>query len=352
VSSNVRRSSTGRKSDVGLRLKPQLRFESDWVRHSLAGSASLTAEQFINNTDLKSRSGDANAKLRLDIRRTTTAELDTFYTATSLGLEDSELPATATGARLDQSFGAAAAINHDLGGVEARLRLGVSRNLYGDVDLTGGGTEDNSDRNYTQLSLAARATLKTGAIVEPFAEVAFEPRLHDKTKDRNGLKRDSQGIRVALGVNIADDPVWTGDIAATLERRDYSDSSLETILAPGVAANLIWRPTDLTRFEFTAGATLAEAASAGVSASQDWNVGVNVSHALRDNVELVGGLRSTFERNAGTTDITSVGTFGVNWIVNPYMVVSTGYEGTFFNGNGAGDNYTDHRMLTSIILRH
>jgi hypothetical protein len=126
VSSNVRRSSTGRKSDVGLRLKPQLRFESDWVRHSLAGSASLTAEQFINNTDIKSHSGDVNAKLRLDIRRTTTAELDTFYTATSVGLEDSELPATATGARLDQSFGAAAAINHDLGGVEARLRLGVS----------------------------------------------------------------------------------------------------------------------------------------------------------------------------------------------------------------------------------
>jgi hypothetical protein len=352
TSSNVRKSTTGRQADVGLRLKPQLRFESDWVRHSLTGAASFTGEQFLDNTDIKSRNGEANAKFRLDIRRTTTAEFDTSYTATSVGLEDSEIPATATGARLDQSFGAVAAIRHDLGGVEARLRLGVSRNIYGDVDLTGGGKQDNSDRDYTQLSLAARATLNTGAIVDPFAEVAFEPRIHDQKTDRSGLKRDSQSVRVALGVNIADDPVWIGDIAATLERRDYSDSSLETVLAPGVAANLIWQPSDLTRFEFTAGATLAEAASAGVSASQNWNVGVDVSHALRENLQLVGGLKASFERSDGSTDITTVGNAGVNWIVNPYVVLSTGYEGTFFNGATAGSNYVDHRVLTSIILRH
>lgn len=352
VSSNVRKSPTKAKADVGLRLKPQLRFESDWVRHSLTGSASLNAEQFIENTDIKSRGGDMKANLRLDIRRTTTAEFDTFYSATSVGLESSELPATATGSRLDQGFGVGAGVTHDVGGLEGRLRLGLSRSVYGDVDLSGGGKEDNSDRNYNQLSLSARATLKTGAIVQPFAEVAFEPRMHDKKTDRNGLRRNSQGVRLSAGVAIADDPLWSGEVAATLERRDYSDDSLETVLAPGVAANLTWRPTDLTRFEFNAGASLAEAASAGVSASQNWSVGLQGTQELRDNLELVGGLRSSFERNAGVTDITTVGNLGVNWIVNPYVVLNAGYEGTYFNGAASGSNYVDHRLLTSIILRH
>ena len=352
VSSNVRKSSTKAKADVGLRLKPQLRFESDWVRHSLTGTASLSAEQFIDNKDIKSRGGEMKAALRLDIRRTTTADFDTSYSATSVGLESSELPSTATGSRLDQSFGVGAAVTHDFGGLEGRLRLGVSRSLYGDVNLSGGGKEDNSDRDYTQLSLSARATLKSGAIVQPFAEIAFEPRIHDKKTDRNGIRRNSRGVRVAAGISIADDPIWTGDVAATLERRDYSDDSLETILAPGVAANLTWRPTDLTRFEFNASASLAEAASAGVSASQNWNLGVTATHALRDNLELVGGLRSGFERSGGTTDVTTIGNFGVNWIVNPYVVLNAGYEGTFFNGAAAGSNYADQRLLTSIILRH
>lgn len=352
VSSNVRRSSAKSVADVGLRLKSQLRFESDWVRHSLTGSASLNAEQFLDNTDIKSRGGDLNAKLRLDIRRTTTADFDTSYSATSVGLENSQIPAAATGARLDQSFGASAGITHDFGGLEGKLRLGVSHSLFGDVNLSGGGKEDNSDRDFSQLSLSARGTLKTGAIVQPFAEVAIEPRIHTKKFDRNGVKRNSQGVRISAGMTIADDPLWLGEIAATLERRDYSDDSLETILAPGVAANLTWRPTDLTRFEFNASASLAEAASAGVSATQNWTVGVQGSHALRDNLEIVGGLRSAFERSNGTTDITSLGNFGVNWIVNPYVVLNTGYEVTFFNGAAAGSNYVDHRLLTRIILRH
>ena len=352
LSSNVRRSPTKAQADVGLRLKPQLRFESDWVRHSLTGTASLNAEQFIDNKDIKSRGGDMKAAFRLDIRRTTTADFDTSYSATSVGLESSKLPATATGSRLDQSFGAGAAVRHDFGGLEGRLRLGLSRNLFGDVDLSGGGTEDNSDRDYTQLSLSARATLTPGAIVQPFAEIAFEPRIHDRKKDRNGQNRNSTGVRVSAGVSLADDPLWSGDIAATLERRDYSDESLETILAPGVAANLTWRPTDLTRFEFNASASLAEAASAGISASKNWNVGVQATHSLRDNLDLVGGLRSSIERNGGTTDITSVGNVGVNWIVNPYVVLNAGYEGTFFNGAASGNDYVDHRVLTSIIVRH
>jgi hypothetical protein len=351
VTSNVRNATTKAKADIGLRLVPQLRFESDWSRHSLTGTVSLDGQQFLDNSDIKSRGGNVQAVLRLDVKRTTTADIDWNYSATSTGLESNELPATATGSRLDQNLGASAAITHDFGGVEGRLRFGLSRSIYGDVDLTGGGKEDNADRAYTQASVSVRAALKTGGLLQPFAEAAYEPRIHDKKRDRNGLRRSSQGFRLAAGVTVADDPIWTGDVAATLELRDYSDSSLETILAPGVAANLTWRPTDLTRFEFNAGASLAEAASAGVSATQNWNAGVKATHSLRENLDLVAGLRGEFERTNSDTDVTTIGNVGVNWTINPFVVLSASYEGTFFNGAVAGSDYQDHRLLTSIILR-
>jgi hypothetical protein len=351
VASNPRNATSGANADIGITVRPSLRLESNWVRHSLTADASLEAEQFIENADIKSLAGDVGGEFRLDIRRTTTATFGLNYAATSTGLESDELPTTATGNRLDQVLDANAAVTHDFGGLEGRLRLGVSRNLFGDVELTGGGEENNSDRDYTELSIAARAALRTGGLLEPFLEAAYEPRIHDRQQDRNGLKRDSQGLRLSLGVTVNDDPVWTGDVAATLALRDYSDKSLDTVLAPGFAANLTWRPTDLTQFEFNAGASLSETVAADVSAQQNWSFGVTAAHALRDNVSLRAGASLLFERAGGETDVTSVGSVGVDWTLNPFVVLSAGYEGTFFTGAGAGDDYADHRLLTSIILR-
>jgi hypothetical protein len=351
VSSNVRRVATGAKADVGLRLRPQLRFESDWVRHSLSGSASFEGEKFFDNRDIKTLAGGLQSALRLDIRRTTRADLDWNYTATSTELGSSQLPATATGARLDHVIAANAAVTHDFGGLEGRLRLGVSRNMFGDVKLTGGGTEDNEDRNYTQVSLAARASLKNDGLLQPFGEVSIEPRIHDKSADRNGVNRNSLGMRVTAGVSLADDPIWSGDVAASLELRDYSDDSLVTAIAPGLVANVTWRPTDLTRFEFNAGASLSETVAAGISANKNWSFGTTVTHSLRENLDITAGLRSAFERSGGETNITSTGTMGVNWTVNPNVVLGTSYEATFFNSATAGGDYTDQRLLMNIILR-
>ncbi len=74
-------------------------------------------------------------------------------------------------------------------------------------------------------------------------------------------------------------------------------------------------------------------------------------HALRENIELVAGLRTAIERTSDDTSLTTTGNLGVNWTLNPHVVLSAGYEGTFFNGATAASDYSDHRLLTSIILR-
>ena len=351
VSSNAARTSTDADADVALRLRPSLRWESQWSRHRFSGSASADTLRYLDDGNLSTVGADVSAAARIDIRRTTRADLTAQYELTSTGTENSGVPATASGKRLDQTIGASAGVTHDFGGVEGGLRLGLQRNVFGDLDLVGGGTENNADRDYTELTVAARAGLRTGGIIQPFGEVAYIPRFHDKSRDRNGIKRDSQGLRLTAGATIADDPIWTGDIALTFDVRDYEDSSLRTVASPGVVANLIWQPTDLTRFEFNSGASLSETIAAGDSATKTWTAGVTGTHALRENLDVTAGLGFTVERASGETSMTTVGKLGVNWEMNPYLVWGASYEGTWFNGEAAGSDYTDHRLLTSVIVR-
>jgi hypothetical protein len=348
--SSVSRTATGRESDVALRLRPELKFESDWVRHKLTGTAALQTQRYLDNKDLSTVDGNLGIALRLDVRRTTTADLDWSYSAITTGAGSNTLPTNAKGTRLDQSYGAGGAVTHDFGVFSGRLRMAATRNVYGDVETTGCCIEDNSDRNYVQGQVALRASVTNGAMFRPFAEVAYEPRFYQKSKDRNGIKRNSQGLRAATGVAF-DDAIWSGEAAASLEFRNYEDKVLDDAIVPGLVANIAWRPTDLTRFEFNSGVSVGETLATDVGSTANWNATLTATHALRDNVDLVGSTGVAVQRVSGDTDVTSTATLGVNWTLNPYLVWSTRYEATWFNAASSGGDYTDHRILASIILR-
>jgi hypothetical protein len=174
--SNLARSSTAPKHDIGLGVKPGFRLQSDWSRHELVVSSSADVLHYLDNSDLSTRSATAAARLRLDIRHDVTAETDISYGLTSDGASNSEVPDTAIGNRTTQTYGAALAVTHDGGVVALKAKAAAARSVYSDVKLSGGGTEDNGDRNYTEYELSLRGSLNTGATLRPFAEAAYVPR--------------------------------------------------------------------------------------------------------------------------------------------------------------------------------
>jgi hypothetical protein len=347
--SNVSRSAAGAGSDVGFRIKPGLRFESDWVRHSLTGTASGEVVRYLDNSDLSSLNGSVESALRLDIRRTTKADITLRYTLTETGTEDSEVPATAIGNRRDHLFAASSALSHDLGPVEARVTAGLNRQIYEDVELSGGGMEDNGDRDYWEPVLALRGTYKYGARVTPFVEATYTPRIHDERKDRNGEKRDSQGLTVAAGVSFVESPVWSGELAVNWLVRDYDDDALATNSAVGLSGNLTWRPTDLTSIVLSTSTALNETATAGSSGTKSWTGGVTVTHALRDNLDLIAGAGLTAEKADSGTSLTSTAKLGLDWQVNPYLSWALTYDGTWFETDG--DDWNEQRLTAGIVLR-
>jgi hypothetical protein len=349
--SNVGSSATDAKSDVGLSLIPSLRFESDWVRHSWEGQATGDFTAYLENDEFDSTQIDASSRFRLDIRHTTRAEFDASYALGQESSADSEVPDTAIGNRTDHVLAANAAIIHDFGGLEGRVKLGVERQIFEDVKLSGGGTEDNSDRNNYTPSLALRLSYTDSPALKPFVELAYAPRFHDEKFDRNGLRRDSHGVTASVGVTLDQGPFWLGEMALVYAMRDYEDSDLATNDAIGINGNLTWSPTDLTSVVMTLATALNESASSTSSGTKSWSGRIEVAHELRENLILLGGFGVEFEKFSGGTDTTLSPNLGVEWQLNHNLAWTAGYDGTWFEAAASGDSYNEQRLMTGIVLR-
>jgi hypothetical protein len=349
--SNVASSATDARSDFGLSVIPTLRFESDWVRHSWTGQAAGDFVAYLENEDYDSMQFDASSAFRLDIRHTTRAEFDASYALGQESSADSEVPDTAIGNRTDHTLMANTAIIHDLGEFEGRAKVGIERQIYEDVKLSGGGTEDNSDRDNYTPSLALRFSYTDPPALKPFVELTYAPRFHDEKFDRNGLRRDSQGVTASVGVTLDQGPLWFGEMALVYAVRDYEDSALATNEVFGVNGNLIWTPTELTTVEMTLATALNESASATSSGTKTWSGRIDVAHELRENVTLHGGFGVEFERFSGGTDTTLTPNLGIEWQLNPNLAWTAGYEGTWFEAADSGGNYNEQRLMTGIVLR-
>ncbi len=352
ASNNVNLSATGQRSDIGLHLKPTLAFQSEWSRHDWHGSVSADLVHYLSNAAADSATGSAETALRLDIRHTTYADFAATASVTSTSAGSQEVPTSATGSRQDWNVGTSAGISHDFGPLQSQLKLGVIRQAYGNVALSGGGTENNADRNYIEPSVALRNTWGApAALLKPYVELTYNPRLHDQAVDRNGQRRNSQGFGASVGMALNDGPIWTGDVSANFIARSYDDPALRTAMALGLNGSLTWSPTPLWNIVASSGVGLAESELANVSATPSWTIGLNASYQMRDNVTLRSGGNATLSNNVSGVDTTWVASAGAEWQLNPYLSLSGTLQSTWFNAAVASGNYTEQRATVGVVLR-
>ena len=146
-SDNIRQSSSAEQHDFGLRLAPELRVESDWIRHAYSLNAAGEFTFYGKNTDVDEQDALLTGNLRLDMRRTTTLEFTSDYELSQTAPSSSEVPDNASGKRTDQEFGFTAQLSHRVNRLIVALTAGARSFLFDDVALAGGGQEDNADRN-------------------------------------------------------------------------------------------------------------------------------------------------------------------------------------------------------------
>jgi hypothetical protein len=303
-------------------------------------------------TDISTESsGNVSALARIDVRRTTFIDLDANYDVELTGASDSEVPDAAVGDRVEHELGGFAALNHEFGRLTLRGRGGARLKIFEDVELSGGGVEDNADRNYVEPEASLRVTYETSPAFKPFAEVAYRPRFHLETPDRNGLDRDSQGVQLRLGAQFDSSPIWSGELAMAYTVRDYDDAALGTIGALGIIGNVVWRPTELTRITAIANSSIDETVSTTSSGTRVYEARLEAEHDLRDNISLTAAAGFELDVRDGPNDITYDAGLGLIYRFNPWLAWTAGYDFTRFESESPGSDYIEHRITTGIEIR-
>ncbi len=350
---NVAQTAQGEMDDVGLRLTPGLRLESNWVRHSFTLNASGTALFYADNSAFDQTTANAAAALRLDVRRTTTANFTADYQLTETSAADREVPDAATGRRRDMQFGGTAGLSHRFNRLTVTGTAGLRYAMFDDVELAGGGVEDNSDRDYLEPSVSLRLGYETSPAVQPFVEVGYRPRIHSRRRDRDGLRRSSHGGFVRAGADLNLSPIWSGNVGVRYDVRAFEEPGLETIHAFGGDANLTWRPTRLTDVVFTAGSTIDESTGAGVSGSRTLTGGIAISHAFRQNLR--GGASAGVEfRNfivAADEELTLTGGLSLSYLISREIEVLANYDVTGFESTVPGADYIENQISAGFNFR-
>ena len=350
-SSNVGSVAPDGPNDFGLRLAPRIALRSDWSRHALAFEGQ-SEHIFWNEIDQQNVS-NASAAIsgRVDIRSTTTLDLSAGVGLSQTTISDIEVPDAAVSPREDMAYNVLARLTHSAGRIITQATAAVTWFKFGNVDLGPLGIEDNEDRDYVAPAVGLRVGYLMSEAVQPFVEVTYSPRIHDQAVDRNGFRRDSKGVVLRSGVTFNDGSIWSGEVAARYEIRDYDDAALKTQSALGMDANVTWNPTQLTTVVFSAASQVEESSLPGVAGATTWSVGGLVNHQLRDNLTAEAGLsvaRTDYDGAQDETTITT--TFGLAYAIHREIQLIAGYEYTV-QDPGEITNSEEHRISSGIRFR-
>ncbi len=339
-SSNINTSANNPRSGIGLQLKPNVRLESDWTRHSLTAGIGGNLIRYSGNDGFDSAKLDVFERLRLDVRRHTTADINSSY-----GLDE----AGGTEAT-EHSVSGSLALTQDFGPMSARITTAANVRTFEDVRLADSSVENNGDRAYVETILALRTTYTEFAQIRPYLEANYSPRSHVLEIDRNGVNRDSSGYAATAGVELDAGPIWTGDLGLTYLHRNYDTASLGAADAIGLTGSLTWSPNELTRIVMATGTSLEETTEVGTPASSKWTAGLDMIYALRDNVDLLAGASIEIEANGASIDKTYDGSLGVAWKFNPVLSWTAAYDLTWLQSGNPNGDYVEHRVSTGLTL--
>jgi len=350
-SDNPGQLSSNLRPAAGLRLAPELELKSDWVRHEFRLKASGERIDYADQPEQTTMDGTMESSLKLDIRRSTTAEVTMTAAQSQTTSGSSEVPDDAAAKRNDYEFTLTAAASRDAGQLAGTIRTELSRFLYGDLELLDGSTEDNGDRNYIEASAALRV-MQAGTALRPFVDVEISPRLHDAKRDRNGLRRNSFGVTLKAGGEIDAGEVWSGAAGLQYDFRNYQDDTLEDFSGAGLFAALAWRPSRLTIVSLAAESGVEESANDGVSGNHTQSAEITIAQALRENLtlELSGAADYSAALGSDARSVTLEAGGELSYALNRVLSVTASYQHTRYVSFSDSGDYRETQIGAGLKI--
>ncbi|HEX8165059.1 MAG TPA: outer membrane beta-barrel protein [Beijerinckiaceae bacterium] len=286
--SNPNRDAGRHKGSTVLRTDAEVRLQSDWPAHALTGLLRGSYSAYPNVKGADRPEGEGRLGLRLDVSRDTQVDLEGRFALDTQRPGSPDLNAQVSERPLVLTTGAAAGVTQRFNRLLVGLRGTVDRTVYEDGKLPGGTIIDQSDRDATQYGLRLRAGYELTPGVIPFVEALADTRVHDRSIDNAGFRRDSDGLGLRAGTTFEITRTLTGEASAGVQRRTYDDPRLKDLRGPLVEASLIWSATPLTTVRLRAQTSVDETTIPFSSGILTRTARLEVQHDLRRNLSVTG----------------------------------------------------------------
>lgn len=302
--SNAAGASSGGPSGL-LAIAPDILLKSDWSRNEATFRLKGVYDYYTDTSVAPYPNLYVEGNGRIDLPNDWALRLKADYNYDTQSLSSLDYPAGVDNPPGVNTYDAGVTLEGDVGRIVLQLRgtgtyTGYDDGLAGDIVI------NQSYRNNTLLSGAARIGYQWTPAVAPFVEAQLSTRLFTQPTDIFGYSRDSNGLTIRGGIAYSADPILRGEIALGWHREAYVDETFNDFDAPTIDASLVWSPSQLTEIAFVASTTLDPANDPGASSKLVYDLGLTATRYIRRNFTLEGDLGYQYERYIGTdlADIT------------------------------------------------
>ncbi len=326
--------------------------QSDWSTNSF--NADLRGI-YTDYTGVKgANQPEASAKIggRIDVSRDTKIDLEAHAKLATESVSNVNLPVGVTQRPNTYTYGTSAGISQRFGNAVLSATGLIDRASF-DPAKVGGVSINQADRNENIYALRLRAGYELSPGITPFVDAIVDARQFDKTVDRNGFRRSSNGLTGRLGSSFELASALTGEIALGYSTRSYADNTLKNLSGLVAEGNLIWSVSPLTAVRLRTLSQLQDTTTAGASGIVTRSVGLDVEHALLSNLTL--GASTDFGHNVtqGAPQTQNFITAGLrtDYKLTKEVMFRSSYTFQKFSANYLGGSYTSNMVLFGLRLQ-
>ena len=336
------------RSSATLESAAAVRLNSDWARDALGASFSVDDHRFPELPIANTTTYTAFAGGSLDMFHDDRLDLSAGYTSSALS------PTNVL------TEGLTAPVPYNIADFRAAYawnlnRLSITPEIdyahYGFGTAYGGGTVQNYsglDKDQVAGGATADYTVFPGLNGVLSVQETSASFLHRQAVSTNPNYLDTL---VLGGVRDEADALIHWAVLAGYENRSFSGSGQSALSEPAVEAALTYYPTGLTTLQATVTHRLSDAGYNIVQNVTYTEGALNIDHALRRNVILLGKLDVAHtDADAGTGAHTQlVGSAGATWLLTRNVHLSANY--VFSHGSSDIGDFSEYGLPAASVSR-
>lgn len=329
--------------------------KSDWSVHAFDATLRGGYSDYFAQRDASRADANLVTNARIDASRDTALDFQGRFVLDSqrAGTAGVLSAASLASRPLTYAYGGSAGITQKVNRLTMQLRGSIDRSTFDNASLSGGGTINLANQDYSTYGLRGRISYEVTPGISPFVDVVADTRRYDSRLDTSGFARSSDGLAAKAGTSFELSRILTGEVSAGYAHRSYQDARLKPLAGPTIDAALIWTASPLTTITARAATSLAEASIANSSGALTRTLQLEAAHALFRNFTLSGVAtwqNTDYQGVALKENLYSVG-LKAEYNVTRSVVIRSSFTHDRLQSSTPGADYTANTVLLGLRLQ-